>query len=481
MLNCIDNFCGCGGSTTGLKAAGIEVSHAANHWKIAIETHNTNHPEIDHSICDLNLEHPCRFPKTELAWFSPACTSHSPAGGRKRKNQNQLHLWDKKAPDPSTERSRMTAWQVVNFTEYFRYTCVMVENVVEFATDWELFDVWLEAMHKLGYEHQLVWFNSQFCYPNPVPQSRDRLYIVFHRKGNRAPNLDFRPPGWCRNCREEVNAIQTWKNPAKKRGKYGPRNQYLYNCPRCKHPVVPHTEPAKAALDLSLPCPKIKDRTKPLSENTLKRIQRGLERFCGPHLIRRGHWQDERLYDIENPCPTVTTKRELYLNVLPFIDTARSNNVATPIDEPISTLQASRHHSLIQPPQFLTAYHGGRDAIASIDEPSWTVATNKQMALVKPEAFISSYYGQGGGSPISEPSPTMRTTQGHALIKPDISALVPECGYRMLEPTEAKLLMGFGADYVIVGKKEDQFKQCGNAVTPPVAQMIGRAVLESLA
>lgn len=57
-VTAIDNYCGAGGSTTGLKSAGIRVIHAANHWDRAIATHNTNHPEIDHSCVDLNVAHP---------------------------------------------------------------------------------------------------------------------------------------------------------------------------------------------------------------------------------------------------------------------------------------------------------------------------------------------------------------------------------------------------------------------------------------
>lgn len=41
-ITATDQFCGAGGSTSGAKAAGVEVKMALNHWKLAIETHNTN-------------------------------------------------------------------------------------------------------------------------------------------------------------------------------------------------------------------------------------------------------------------------------------------------------------------------------------------------------------------------------------------------------------------------------------------------------
>lgn len=513
-ITAIDNFCGAGGSTTGLKAAGIRVLHAANHWERAIESHNTNHPEINHSCVDLHIEHPARFPKTTVGWFSCECTTHSPAGGRKRRHQNQLHLWEQKAVDPAVERSRMGAWDVVRFTEYHRYQVVLVENVLEFI-EWELFDCWLKTMYALGYQHQCVYFNSQFAYPKPVPQSRDRIYIVFHRVGNKKPDVDFRPPGRCPE-HGEVRCVQRWKNPKKRSGKYGRRNQYLYYCPHCTREVVPYRTAAREAIDWTLPCPKIGDRKRPLSPATLRRIERGLKRFVtpfvapgrtdnvptaidepihtltasnqqwlvepAPFLVHRGYAtaaEYDRLHSVDEPAPTQTTSAKLYL-AQPFIDTARTHNVSTSLDEPTPTLTTGRNLSIIEPPPFITAYHGGRDAVESLEVPMWTVSTNNQFGLVQPEPFISSYYGNGGEASVDNPSPTIRTVQGHALVEPDWSLLVEQCGYRMIQAHEAKLLMGFASDYIILGNQEEQFRQEGNAVCPINAEMLGRAVVESL-
>ncbi|HCJ7273417.1 TPA: DNA cytosine methyltransferase [Vibrio cholerae] len=40
----IDLFAGAGGTTTGAKAAGIDVVWAANHNPVAVEFHAKNHP-----------------------------------------------------------------------------------------------------------------------------------------------------------------------------------------------------------------------------------------------------------------------------------------------------------------------------------------------------------------------------------------------------------------------------------------------------
>ena len=361
--------------------------------------------------------------------------------------------------------------------------------------DWELCDIWLLAMHKLGYEHQIVFFNLMFAYPNPVPQSRDRIYIVFHKKGNRRPNLDFCPPGRCPE-HGEVSCIQVWKNPLKRSGKYGRRrNQYFYVCPQCATEVVPYQKAARESIDWSLPLIKIKDREKngkkPLVQATLRRVERGLKRSfnMSDHRGQNGMQPfispgrtDNMPTSVDEPTLTWTARNQQWLVKPPaFIDTARSHNVATGIDKPTPTVTTGRNLSVIQPPPFLGIYHGGRDAVRSIDEPSPTVATSNQLGLVDPpKPFISSYYGNGGESSVDSPSPTIRTVQGHCLIEPDWSMLVQECGYRMLNAREAKLLMGFPDDYVILGNQGEQFKQAGNAVTPCTAEMLGRAVMESL-
>lgn len=47
-LTFTDQFCGAGGSTEGAKRAGLEGRMALNHWKLAVSTHQTNHPEMPH-------------------------------------------------------------------------------------------------------------------------------------------------------------------------------------------------------------------------------------------------------------------------------------------------------------------------------------------------------------------------------------------------------------------------------------------------
>lgn len=84
-LTLTDLFCGAGGSSTGAIAVpGVAVRIASKHWDLAVETHNTNHPDADHLCADLSAVDPRRFPRTDLLWASPECTNHSVARGRKR-------------------------------------------------------------------------------------------------------------------------------------------------------------------------------------------------------------------------------------------------------------------------------------------------------------------------------------------------------------------------------------------------------------
>ena len=53
-----DMFCGAGGSSIGAHANGLNVRLAMNHWKLAIETHNTNFQNTDHACTDVQACEP---------------------------------------------------------------------------------------------------------------------------------------------------------------------------------------------------------------------------------------------------------------------------------------------------------------------------------------------------------------------------------------------------------------------------------------
>lgn len=60
-LRIVDWFCGAGGATQGAHAVpGIQPVLAANHDQLAIDTHSTNFPDVEHfrgDIKDLDVKH----------------------------------------------------------------------------------------------------------------------------------------------------------------------------------------------------------------------------------------------------------------------------------------------------------------------------------------------------------------------------------------------------------------------------------------
>ncbi len=489
---------------------------AANHWALAIETHNSNFPNADHDCADVSQVDPRRYPRTDILIASPECTHHSQA----RSKKHDADLFNP-GGDPAAERSRATMWDVPRFAEHHGYQCVVVENVVEAATRWPPFPAWLESMHLLGYEHQIVCLNSMVAHP--TPQSRDRLYVVFWRTGNTAPDLDIRPSCWCERC-GEVEGRQAWKKPDKPRGKY--RQQYIYTCALCGDRALPYAWPAAAAIDWSIPCPRVGDRTRPLVAATLRRIRVGLERF-GPAAIvqKSGHTFERpgysRAWSVMAPMVTQTT--EIHHGLV--VDTAYDGeNRAWPTGEPLPDADGpsvarvrhgrwscTRHASEPWCVPFIAELRGGGSDVRSVGDPTATVtAHGNHHALVLPAGgreaaarptsdpmhtlvasdrlalatlpFYLKNYGDGNdpsmAHPMTDPLGAVTTKDHHAIVAPEIA--VEDCGFRMLEPHEIGRAMAFPDSYKVLGTKRERVKQYGNAVTPPVMALLVERCVESL-
>lgn len=71
-LTITDQFCGAGGSSQGARrlsrkmGGGLEIALAMNHWRLAIETHNTNFPQTDHDCADISACDPRRYQSTDI-------------------------------------------------------------------------------------------------------------------------------------------------------------------------------------------------------------------------------------------------------------------------------------------------------------------------------------------------------------------------------------------------------------------------------
>ncbi len=503
-----DQFCGAGGSSLGATLAGAEVVLAMNHWALAIETHNANFQNTMHVLTDISMADPRRYPTTDILITSPECTNHSLAKGRARKNAAQLSLFDNNQFDPAEERSRATMWDVPRFAEHHNYRCIIVENVID-ARNWRLFDAWIHAMDLLGYDFQIVYYNSMFAHP--TPQSRDRMYVVFWKRGNRKPDVNLRPPAYCPTCQHNVEAIQTWKS-SRRWGRY--QKQYVYKCPHCAGEVYPFYYPAYTAIDWTLPVERIGDREKPLKPRTLERIAYGLAKYGQQAaMIPTGHSHagERRAHGVDGAYPTQTARQTLGLAVPPFlmayytrtsahspIDEAMptvtgenrfalitpflavnyGGNHAKSVDEPTGTITTVDHHSLIVPPYLVELYRTG--TAREVTEPfSTVVAGGNHHGLVVPP-FLASYYGSDNTRTVDDPMGTVTTVDRHALVEPGETPKVEDCGFRMIQPHEIQAAMAFPQDYVIKGNKRDRVRQLGNAVTPPVMHMLLERCMASL-
>lgn len=444
-----DLFCGAGGSSQGAAKAGAEIKLALNHWKLAIETHNTNFPNTLHDCTDISACEPRRYPSTHIFIGSPECTNQTPANGKK-KAEKQMDIFESKQYDPAAERSRATMWDVVRFAEFHKYEALIVENVCE-ARNWIMFDAWLNAMHVLGYKHHCVYLNSMHCHP--TPQSRDRMYIVFWKKGNKAPNLNYTPLANCTNCGKDVASIQSFKNPYKKFGKY--KKQYVYCCPTCSSIVEPYYYAAFNCIDWSDIGVKISEKKKPLSANTIKRIEYGRKKYPAHNLIIN----NQHSTGIDFRVQSAMIGRFDTLPTAPFM------NIVMPFI-------IKQEHSLQD------------NMVRSVVEPTQTQTTRQTFTLVTPpndgwNRFISYYYSNPQASLITDALGTCSTIDTHALVSYNQPA-IEDCYYRTLRAKEVKLAMAFDKNYVVLGDSKAQVKQLGNAVTPPAMEWLVKQVVESL-
>jgi len=511
-----DLFCGAGGSSSGLATLpGVRVVMAANHWALAIESHQMNHPDTDHSNADISQVEPSWFPTTDILWASPECTNHSVAKGVKRQRALNDSLFEldgtRPLPDEAANRSRATMWDVPRFAEYHHYKAIIIENVVD-AAKWVPFPAWLHTMELLGYEHEIVWLNSMHAqaYGLPAPQSRDRMYVVFWLKGNRAPDLVkwTRPQALCL-AHGIIDAVQAFKKPTKW-GRY--RAQYLYRCPQCAAIVEPSWLPASSAIDFTIEGTRIGDREKPLSPKTMKRIEKGIERYWKPLIVEAAgntydsadpkhpqYGQDQaylRAWPTDEVLRTLHTTSSKGVALPPLITdgirgegtvqssadamltqttaqtkgvviTLRGQNAPKSVTDPLDTFAANGNHLALLM-RNNSSKGDGAEMVTPVTEVARTITTAGHQSLLVPY-----YSASESAKPVTEPHGTLTTTDRYGLVSPEVSVDVDDCIFRMLTPDEIKVGMAFERDYILLGTKREQVKQSGNAVTPPAAATSG--------
>ena len=239
-MRAVDLFAGWGGFTLAAEAAGADVLVAANHWRLAVEAHQANHPKVRQHVCqDLRQADWAALPEYELLLASPACQGHSQAAQPSRKRSKRTRQYH--------DALRATAWAVVDCAEVTRPRALVVENVPDFMT-WssdpddpakrgDMFRHWLAALRLLGYRvHVRVLRASVHA---DVPQRRDRVFVVGIRGRKRAgesavldlpespepafwPSIEWDDPDpWWRRADEQSAALRA--RVARGRARHGRR------------------------------------------------------------------------------------------------------------------------------------------------------------------------------------------------------------------------------------------------------------------
>lgn len=141
-----------------------------------------------------------------------------------------------------------------------------------------------------------------------------------------------------------------------------------------------------------------------------------------------------------------------------------------PTSDPLRTLTTRESHGLLVP------YYSASKSGTPTNHVMGTLTTNDRYALVMRGTTAS---GAQGFSPVTEPLRTLTAAGSQFLAEPP-SIDVMDCLFRMLEPHEIGAGMAFLPDYIVLGTKRQRVRQYGNAVTPPVAEVLISALVECI-
>lgn len=508
----VDNFAGGGGASTGIEmATGRSVDIAINHDPAAIAMHKANHPDTEHyceNVWDVDPVKAVRGRPVGLAWFSPDCKHFSKAKGGK----------------PVEKKIRGLAWIAVKWAALVGPRVMMLENVEEFKTwgplikdengDWhpdperkgETFDAFVACLTTGLHPDDEAWEEIRDVMPDDFPFEKLEQGLGYNVDHQELRACDFGAP----TIRKRFFMVMrrdgvpiTWPEPTHA----DPES------PEVKAGEKKPWRPAAEIIDWSRPCPSIFGRKKPLAENTMQRIGRGMKKFVlenpnpyvrkmnedgtsTPWIIKVNHQgeaargQSQRKVAVKansfhDPLHTVTTKDRFGL-VFPFLtkyhgDTTGTEARGQAMDKPLYTLDTSNRFSLVS---FIAKHYGGNytGAGSGMDEPVGTVTTKDHNALAS--SFMTKFRGTNIGGPVDEPLHTIsagglhhgevRAILTRAIVEnpnfihvleffrkyvgEDILPLVwingelwvfTDICMRMLEPAELFRAMGFPEDYEI--------------------------------
>jgi len=454
----VDLFAGGGGASEGIEQAlSVYVDEAVNHDPNAIAMHRANHPKTRHHIEDVFKVSPIEVVAGRpvgLLWASPDCTHFSRAKGGK----------------PVKKEIRSLAWVVIHWAQLVRPRVIILENVPEFKTWGPLgidgrpdktksgttFTLWANQLRGLGYK---VEFQELTAADYGAPTIRRRLFMI--------ARCDDRPIVW----------------PEPTHGGKG----NLFG-------LRPYRTAAEC-IDWSLPCPSIFERKRPLAENTMRRIARGIQKFvidarepfivtCNhdahglavPHLTKyHGLKANEcRGQEVGAPIKTLDTQNRFGL-VAAFLKKYYGGVVGASLQKPTPTVTAIDHNALVA--AHLTKFYGTNVGSDMRDPVPTVTATGTHIGEVR--AFLVKYYGCGTGQSLREPMHTVTSKDRLGLVTvAGEDYQIVDIGMRMLAPRELARAQGFDDSYILTGTKTNQVAKLGNSVCPPVAKALVAANVE---
>jgi DNA (cytosine-5)-methyltransferase 1 len=183
---------------------------------------------------------------------------------------------------------------------------------------------------------------------------------------------------------------------------------------------------------------------------------------------------------VDEPIQTVTATSSDFALVEPFLvqvnhgDEGNGSRArrAHSIDEPMPTVTTKRGTALIEP--FMLGQQSG-SVPRSVEQPVPTIATDGAIALIEP--FLVKYNGTAKAQHVDEPLDTVTTKDHHGLVDCERDGYRLDIRFRMLQPAELARAQGFEG-YEFKGNREAVVKQIGNAVPVNLAKALCREVLQ---
>ncbi len=182
---------------------------------------------------------------------------------------------------------------------------------------------------------------------------------------------------------------------------------------------------AAECIDWSTPAQSIFERKKPLAENTMRRIARGIQKFVidnpEPFIVTVNHSGDGfRGQSTDEPLGTITAKNG-YGVVTPTIMCNNTNNIGASAEAPLPTVTTGNRNYLVVPSIVPIGYgerEGQAPRVNTADEPLGTIVSSGKHYLVAP-ALIQ-YHSETAkaevrGQELTEPLMTQDTSNRYAL------------------------------------------------------------------